>query len=463
MNLSDREIDSNTADGPNQSSTPLKKAELSKDSQPEEIDELTATSSELEELYPGYKKNFFALGFFQIVLRIGWIFKTESIIMPAILDSISGAGWVRGILPSLNRFGQSVPPLIAARSVKHAASKNRIVIVCSVLMGVCFLALSCFWAIGGGTASWLTYVFLILYGLFFCAVGVNQIAFSTLIGKLIPVKRRGRLVAFANLVGAIVSVTIAIMLLRMWLREDGGDFALLFLFSGTLFVLGGLSLFMVNEPKDELPAPDRQTIWDKFRAVYRTVREDRDFAKLCVIGACFGSSLILFPHYQNIARERLDLDFKELLTWVVIQNLGTGFLSLPAGILADRYGNRFVLRIVLLMLIAGPILALTLSYFYDLGRWLFPIVFFLIGATPITFKIVNNYTLELTQKINHPRYLSTIAIAYAIPAILLSPLAGLAFDLLGVEAVFFFVVSIIGFGWLMTFSVREPRFSKKNS
>ncbi|MGH7200277.1 MAG: hypothetical protein ACREJB_06705, partial [Planctomycetaceae bacterium] len=55
-------------------------------------------------------RNLAVLCLYQILLRVAWIFKTESVIMPAFLDLIAGAGWVRGCLPALNHIGQSLPP-----------------------------------------------------------------------------------------------------------------------------------------------------------------------------------------------------------------------------------------------------------------------------------------------------------------------------------------------------------------
>lgn len=43
------------------------------------------------------KRNIVSLVIHQILFRTAWIFKTESVIIPAFLDSISDAGWVRGM------------------------------------------------------------------------------------------------------------------------------------------------------------------------------------------------------------------------------------------------------------------------------------------------------------------------------------------------------------------------------
>ena len=81
-------------------------------------------ASGADNLYPAQRHNFIVMVIYQVVMRMGWIFKTESVIMPAVLDSIGGAGWLRGCLPMLNRFSQSIPPLVLARQIKIMPRKK---------------------------------------------------------------------------------------------------------------------------------------------------------------------------------------------------------------------------------------------------------------------------------------------------------------------------------------------------
>jgi hypothetical protein len=60
-------------------------------------------------------RNLIVLALQQILIRVGWIFKTESIVMPAFIDAIGGTAMMRGCLPMLNRLGHSVPPVLFAR------------------------------------------------------------------------------------------------------------------------------------------------------------------------------------------------------------------------------------------------------------------------------------------------------------------------------------------------------------
>ena len=92
--------------------------------------------------------NFISTTVYQVLLRMAWIFKTESVIMPAALDSIGGSGWVRGCLPMLNRLGQSIPPLLAWPLVKTARKQQSWLASTTALMGVMFCCLACLWITG---------------------------------------------------------------------------------------------------------------------------------------------------------------------------------------------------------------------------------------------------------------------------------------------------------------------------
>ena len=150
-----------------------------------------------------HSKNFGLAVLYMVFMRTGWIFKTESIIMPAVLDVIGGSGWLRGCLPMLNRFGQSLPPLLASDRVRNVTYKKYGLFASTFSMGVCFLALSVLWYFTGGEKSWwLPLLFLVIYGVFFSSTGINQLLLNTVSGKLIRVDRRGRLALLGTVFGA---------------------------------------------------------------------------------------------------------------------------------------------------------------------------------------------------------------------------------------------------------------------
>lgn len=436
-----------------------------------DVDESDAAplTSAIDEPRPEERHNFLTLVFYNVLMRTGWIFKTESSIMPAVLDSFELLGtpkwalaWMRGALPLLNRFGQSVPPLMMARQIKIMPKKKWAFVATTTSMTLIFAALTTIWLVPGiikphvGLVTWLIpLVYLVLYAVFFMAVGVNQLTYNTIQGKLIRVSHRGRLLMIADSIGATSAVIFAITLLPQWLREDSADFQWIFGFSTLLFGISSLTAWAIREQPDSHQQPP-QSFWKPFVTAWRTLRKDANFCRLGIVAALFSTSLVLFPHYQALAREKLHLGFDYLVWWVVAQNVGTGVFSMVTGPIADRFGNRLSLRILTLLIAAAPQLALILVQLPQTGGLAFAMVFLLVGMTPVAQKTFNNYTLEIARPADHPRYLSTLNLCMAAP-IFLSPLIGGLIGLVGFPPVYHGITALLLAGALLSATLQEPR------
>src|SRR3954447_9381435 len=415
-----------------------------------------APSPPFADLWPNEARNFWILVIYQVVLRAGWIFKTESVVMPHAADALDPSGLARGWLPLLNRFGQSVPPVLAARWVKNLPKKQRAFMATTASMTVRFLGLTSIWLIPDAAGHPLAAViFLALYAVFFAAIGVNQLAYNTIQGKLIRPTRRGRLLMIADFVGASAAMVCAATLLLQWLHEDGADYAAIFGFTTCLFAAASAMSWFLKEQPDDHYEPNRG-VSHVFRVAWQTLAEDANFRRLAIVSALFSTTLVLFPHYQALARDELGLGTRWLVWWVVAQNAGTALFSLLTGPIADSYGNRLALRIVTLLIIAGPLAALAAIYWPQVGKMAFPLVFLFVGLTPVAQKTFNNYTLEITDAQHHPRYLSTLSLSMALP-IFASPLISPLIGLVGFEVVYLAVIGLLILGWLLSFGLIEPR------
>jgi hypothetical protein len=411
------------------------------------------------EAAPFETRNFFVIALYQIIVRTGWIFKTETIVMPAVLDVITGGGWyggmLRGLLPVLNRLGQSVPPLLVARRLKVMPRKRLSVLRSTIVMAAVLLALAAAWRVYGAV-WWMSLAFLGGYAIFFAATGINNLSLNTLQGKLIHATRRGRLLTAANVLGAMTAIVAAGLLMPLWLRDQGGDFDMIFGFTGLVFVVAALCILLVREPADDYSEASRG-LRHVFASALQLVRSDANFRRLAFVSMAFSTSLVLFPHYQALARsKRLDLTLTSLVTWVIVQNIGTGLFSALTGPVADRRGNRLVMQWVMLVIGAMPPTAIALSYAGEWGRFLYPGIFFFLGITPVGLKTINYYTLEISPVAEHPRYLATVGLCMAAP-LFLSPLLGLLAEVTSFEVVFFGVSAIVFIGWWLTLRLSEPR------
>ena len=197
---------------------------------------------------------------------------------------------------------------------------------------------------------------------------MTQLAFGTLQGKLVPATRRGRLMLFGNVGGAAVAIAAAWLLLPLWLDTGDGQFHFIFVISAIFFSVAAVIGWQLAEGRDATRGESKKM---KVTSSWEILRGDRSFRRASFLAFLFGTSFVLFPHYQALARVRLQIDFSDLVFWVIVQNAGTAVVSLVAGFIADARGNRIVLRFLLFGLFLLPTFSLFLSYDLHWGRSIF--------------------------------------------------------------------------------------------
>ena len=83
-----------------------------------------------------FRRNFVILAFIAISKRVGWIFKTESIIMPGFVSTRTDSAAIRGLLPLISRFGRSFPQFVAAHWVNRLRYKWPALFIASLVMAI---------------------------------------------------------------------------------------------------------------------------------------------------------------------------------------------------------------------------------------------------------------------------------------------------------------------------------------
>ena len=399
------------------------------------------------------RRNAIALILHQVLYRVAWIFKTESVVMPAFLDSIASAGWVSGLLPPINRLGQSVTPLLLSGRLRDTPVKSSWLPRTTLLMGVPFVMLSGLMAWpGAGTQQWMPGIFLCLYAMFFATAGTNQAVFNTVQGKLITANRRGRLLAIAGYVGSPLAILAVLCVMRPWVSRTPPLFGAIFLFTGCTFVTASFcARFLVEDPDRTAPRVSRRQ--PLFESV-QFLRNDHHLRRLCLLSGLVACAMVIFPFYQRLGRSLPGYESRMLMTWVICQNLGAALFSWIAGRIADSRGTRSALRTITAASVLSPVVPLVLRE-AGTADWYW-MTFVWLGTVPVTFRMKMNYVLELTEPRSHPIYISTVALS-TTPVILLAPLAGALVSRLGYALPFMLVAAAGVVAWIMTLFIDEPR------
>ena len=410
-----------------------------------------------EESYPSEKRNLVVFALNQILMRLGWMFKAESVVIPAFIDIYTSSGTIRGLLPLILRIGQSLPQFLVAQRVAQMPKKQGFFILTGFGFAIPWCVLSLILGLTSWSANVIIAIFLVLCTVHWLMVGCNHLANGTLQGKLISPEKRGRLLAYSNVIGCSLSIGLAVYLMPRWLSESNPHYAVIFGVTSGAF---GIAAFISFGFKELPSQPEGAAPFFKFLGdALLLLRHDRNFRRFALVILLFYSIWPLFPHYAVFGKRTLGLASSGFVTLIVAQNASNAIGAGIMGNIADRSGNRFVLRLLILISAFTPLLAVVISRMPS-GAQLYWIIFALIGFTPVSARIVTNYTLEIAPQEKHPQYLGVMSLFQAIP-LFVSPLIGALIEEFAFEPVFITCSVLVSLGFLLTFKLAEPRFNQR--
>jgi MFS family permease len=185
-------------------------------------------------------------------------------------------------------------------------------------------------------------------------MGMQGVIFNYLMSKVIPVKRRGRLLGLRNALAGITAAIVAYLGGEFLVGENflGNGYAATFLLAFALTSLGLGMLLLVREPQPpevRLPSQLRQ----RLRELPALFREDRAYTYYTLCRALATMGRMATPFYIVYARDTIGL------TGTNIGILSTAFVAansvsnLAWGAMADRSGFRGVFVVTLVLWIVS--------------------------------------------------------------------------------------------------------------
>ena len=409
------------------------------------------------------KRNFIFFAIYQLTFHIGWLFKTESIIVPSAARMLGASNFIIGMFPMISILGEAIPPMFIVNWVKHFPRKKPYLLIFSFLSPLFwFLIFLSFFLLSSGNKETLLWCFITFYILFYFSQGAVHVLASIMKGKVIPYNIRGRLISLSGTLGGIGSIILTFFIVRPVLNSGALNpltpYTILFLLSSVFFFFSWMSNFGIKEPPLESQGKNNKKLLSFIKESIAIIKKDRDFILFFFVGGTAMCGYSLLPFYTVYAKTHL-LVYNYMLTYFLIVQVGASIIgSLFLGYLADKYGNRLVLRIIAMLLVLTPLSAVTIGTWVDLPfrQWLYCIVYFMVGfGLPVSQTLIN-YLLEISPLEKHPNYISIyntfICVFFIFPLII-----GFLMDHFYYNKVFLGISIYMVIGIVLTQKLVEPR------
>jgi MFS family permease len=341
-------------------------------------------------------------------------------VLPLFVSTMTDSAILIGLIPAIHSMGWQLPQLFTARQVTRLSRYKPTVILVTIHERLPFLGLAAVaWFIPvlrRDVALWLTFGLLTWQGL---GGGFAATAWQSMIGKIIPAKRRGIFfgsqAAAANLFASGSAVLAGILLERL---DSPLDSTICFLLASVSMAVSWVFLAKTREP-DRPPVDTNETRSDFWSSVGAILQRDVNFRWFLVARALSPMATVAFAFYTIYAvrHHGMSEGTAGLVTGVyaVTQTAANPIL----GWVGDRWSHRTVIEVGALAAAASASLAWLapdMTWFY--------LVFILAGIANIGFWAIGlALTLEFGTEAERPAYIG-LANTLVAPSTILAPLLG---------------------------------------
>jgi len=353
-----------------------------------------------------YPRNFAANVIYSIFIRMGWVYKTESTVIPGFVTALTRDPVAISLTPIVSRLSQYLPQFFLLGAIERAHRKKPLLILATSIFALSWGSLSAvLWFGRNLSPRTLLVVFLLAYGSGWVCTGVQVVIDRVMMGRLIPARRRGRILAVSGPVGSY-SVVFSGPIIA-YLLSHGGDFprnyAIVFGIGFVTFLIALSGAALLVEPKDEDYRAPEYTLGDLARQGWALLRQDATFRDVFLLAAIQTLSGYLFSYYVAYARlwsedPGFQSSLNATLGWgLSVQNIVIGTLSLSLGLLVDWKGNRVVMVGLSSMLALVPLVAVAIGRFVPEPSRLMAllVLYAMIGGMAVLMRVMSNYVLEI--------------------------------------------------------------------
>jgi MFS family permease len=392
-------------------------------------------------------------------ITLGLSLVSRETVMPLLVSQMTDSKIAIGLIPAVYSLGYYLPQLLTANYAERLKWKKPFVVWVSgpgerlpyLLMGLVV------WSLAVPAPTVALSLFFLLLAASAVSNGVATPAWFTLIGKVLPVQRRGIFFGLSGGLGALMGIVGAYFVGQILDNQSyPKNFAILFTLSFFFMVISWVGLILNREPEDRVVKP-QLSLRNYFRRLPDILRHQQNYRRYLISYSISRVGAMAVGFFLVYGNSRFSLSGAEvgLLTGLLIGSQAV--MNLVMGWLADRRGHKVVLAASTFALALAALMA-----WLPLSKLALMAIFILLGVA-LTGDQVSRLSiiLEFASPEDQPTYIGLTNTLLA-PIMTLTPLLGgwLA-TWLGYPSMFFIamVAAALG-GVLLLFWVREPRKSE---
>lgn len=381
---------------------------------------------------------------------------SQATIMPLLVSQLTDSKIAIGLIPAIYSLGYLLPQLLTANLAERLPRKKPFVMLLGglgervpyLLMGLVVL-----WLAIPAPAVALALFFLLL-ATTAASNGTATPAWFAMIGKVIPVHRRGLWSGVGHSLGALLGIAGGVLsgqILANWAFPRNYGFSFVFAFISAAISWVGLALN--REPASPSVKP-RTGLGHYLRQLPSVLRRDRNYVRYLVSRSVANLGIMAGGFFMVYGKETVEGALEQVGTLTAILVGTQAAMNLLWGMLADRRGHKVVLccAAFAMAVTAGA------AWMASSPAWLWA-TFALLGIAMSADSVSRmNIILEFCAPEDQPTYIGLTNTLLAPTQALAPIIGGWLATWAGYREMFVvaLAVSILG-GVLLALWVREPR------